>query len=203
MKAAALVPVASTGAPARRATFEPIPSAPTVIRAPSRERCAGVVAPDDAGHSPGTVAAQAGDGHAEPGLDAGVPGRVDQDRVEYGAARGVESIDPGLRLDRHVDAVLAVVEDAAPHRRGARGRHPVQQSPSGQLQDPAAQQGVGRERVGAVAAAVDHQHPQTSPSQEHGGRRPGGPGSNDDDVVGSRGHTLTSMLTGTPLVMMS
>ena len=169
----------------------------------SREGSAGVVAPDDAGHPPISVAAQAGDRDPEPGLDSGVPGRVDQDRVEHGAARGVERIHARARLDRYVDEVLAVVEDAASHGRCARGRHPVQQSPAGQLQDTAAQQGVGRERVGAEAAAVDHEDPQAGPGEDHGGPRPGRPGPHDDDVVGGRGHTFTSMLTGTPLVRTS
>ena len=51
------------------------------------ETRAPLVAPNDAGNLPVPVAAQVGDGDAEAHFGAGVPGRVDQDRVEHSAAR--------------------------------------------------------------------------------------------------------------------
>ena len=86
-----------------------------------------------ASHPPGAVAAQAGDAHAEADLGAGVSGRVDQDRVEQGAAWGVQRVDAGMRLDRHLDAVRAVVKDAAPYRGCACVDYLVLQTPSGEL----------------------------------------------------------------------
>jgi hypothetical protein len=123
------------------------------------ETRAPLVAPNDTGHPPVPVAAHVGDGDAEAHVGAGVPGRVDQDRVEHSAARGVESVDAGAQSDRYVDSVRAVVEHTAPHRWSADGDDPIEQPPAGELQHGTAQEGVGRESVGAILAAILHQDP--------------------------------------------
>ena len=52
-----------------------------------------------------------------------------------------------------------------------------------ELQDAATHEGVGRQRVGAVRAAVDDQHGQAGAGEQHCCRRAGGAGTDDDDVV--------------------
>ena len=148
------------------------------------ERRAALVPPDNAGHPSVAVAAQAGDSHAEAHLGAGIPGGIDQDRVEHGAAGGVEGVDAGTRFDGYVNAILAIVEHAPSHRRGSGGGDLVEQAPAGKLQHPCAHEGVGRDGVGAVLAAVDHQDPQARLGQDHRGGGSGRPGPDDDDVVG-------------------
>ena len=113
--------------------------------------------PDHAGHPSAPGPAQAGDADPESDLGAGVSGRVDQDRIEYGPAWGVQRVDTRLRLDRHLDAFGSVVEHAAPHRRCTGVGYLVEQSPPGELQHTAAQQGVGGERVGTVLTPIDDQ----------------------------------------------
>ena len=63
----------------------------------------------------------------------------------------------------------------------------VEEAPAVELDDAAAHQGVGGERVGAVAAAVDDEHVEAGAGQEQGGGGAGGAGADDDDVVGGSG----------------
>ena len=130
------------------------------------------------------VAEQTGDGHAEAHLGAGSRRGVDEHRVEHGAARRVERVDAGARLDGYVDAVLGRSGTRGPHRRRAGGDDPVEQAPAGKLQHAAAHQGVGREGVGAVAAAVDHEDTQARAGPAASRWRLRRAGADDDDVVG-------------------
>ena len=137
-------------------------------------------------HDPAVVvAADVGDGDAVADVGAGLGGGVDEDRIEHGAARRVQGVDAVGRLDRDdAPCSVAVGERRAPDRRGAGGDDSVEQAPAVKLEDAAAHQGVGREGVGAVAAAVDDEDPQAGAGEEHGGGGAGGAGADDDDVVG-------------------
>ena len=55
-----------------------------------------------------------------------------------------------------------------------------------ELEDAAADEGVGGEGVGAVPGAVDDEDAQPVAGEEHGGGGTGGAGADDDSVVGGR-----------------
>lgn len=63
------------------------------------------------------------------------------------------------------------MEHTAPHRWSAGGGDPIEQPAAGELQHGTAQEGVGRESVGARLAAIHHQdpHPGTGQDQCGGG----------------------------------
>ena len=129
------------------------------------------------------VAADVGDGDAVADVGTGGDGGVDEDRVEHGAPRRVERVDAVRGFDRDGDLVVGVVEGGAPDGRGAGVDDAVEQPPAVELEDAAAHQGVGREGVGAVAAAVDDEDGQAGAGEQHGGGGAGGAGADDDDVV--------------------
>lgn len=90
--------------------------------------------------APVPVPAQLGDSDAEAHLGAGVPGRVDQDRVEHSAARGVERA-------------------AAPHRGGGVGRDGVCAVYAAiHHQDPQPGTGQDQRGGGTRGPGSDHDH---------------------------------------------
>src|SRR6476646_5544494 len=98
---------------------------------------------DDADDSIAAVATYVGDGDSVADLRPSGRGRVDEDRVEHGATRGVESIDamPGLDGDGHV--VVPVVERAAADWWGAGLDHAIEQAPPVELENCTPHEGVG------------------------------------------------------------
>jgi hypothetical protein len=52
-----------------------------------------------------------------------------------------------------------------------------------QLDDGPAHERVRREGVGAVAPAIDHEHPMTGAREQHRGGRAGAARTDDDDVL--------------------
>jgi hypothetical protein len=133
------------------------------------------------------VTVEVGHGDAEPHLGAGGGGRVDQDRVEHGAARRVQGVHAVGRLDGDRHDGIGVAERGAAHLGRARRDDLVEQAPPVQLQHAAAHQGVRGEGVGTVAAAVDEEHAQPGAGQQVGGGRPRGTGADDNDVVAGVG----------------
>jgi DNA-binding CsgD family transcriptional regulator len=157
-----------------RADDEPCADPP---RAPVR------VATVDPADAPVVVAHQIGDGERMADVDAGIGGGISEYRIEHGAARRVQGVDATTRLDRDGDLLTGVAERGAPDRRGAGGDHTVQHAPPVELQHTGAHERVGRERVGAVCRAVDDDHVEAGPGEQHRGRRAGGAGADDQDVV--------------------
>jgi hypothetical protein len=122
---------------------------------PGPERLAVPGPAGNAGDGTVAVAVDVGHGDAEPHVGAGGEGRVDEDRVEYGAPRRVQGVHAMRRLDDDRDDGIGVAERGAAHRGRARRDDLLEQAPPGQLQHATAHQGVRGEGVGAVAAAVD------------------------------------------------
>jgi hypothetical protein len=112
----------------------------------------------------------------------GLSGSIDQHAVNDRASRGVETIHVVLRLDRHRNDLVAVVK-----RRRSNDRRPgrfdaVQNAPSRKLEHAGAHEGVGRERIAPVMAAVDREHTKASSREKQRGGRAGATGSDNDDV---------------------
>ena len=124
-----------------------------------------------------------------PEADLRASGRrgVDQDRVEHGAPRRVEGVDAVRGLDRHRQVVVGVREPGAPHGGRTGGDDRVEKSPPVELDDAAAHERVGGEGVGAVAAAVQHEHVESGPGEEHRGGGTGGASTDDDHIVAGVG----------------
>ena len=142
-----------------------------------------LVATDDAGDATLVVPLHAGDGDAEAHVGAGALGRVDQDRVEHGAARRVQRVDAVCGLDLHDEIVVGVVERHPAHRGRVLVDHVVEQPPTVELHDAAAHQRMRREGVGAVAAAVDDEHAHARIGEQHGRGGTRSAGADHDDVV--------------------
>ena len=181
--AVAAVPRRSVRAPTASATTERSPSAPTTSRASWRTGSATAVAALDADHPTGAVADDARDARAVVERRAGRAGGVDEDRIEHRAAGRVEGVDTVGRLDRDPHLLVGERERRRAHRRSAGGDDVVEHAPAVELHDPQAHQGVGRQRVGPVSAAVDDEHVETGAGEEHRGGGAGGAGADDDDVV--------------------
>ena len=109
--------------------------------------------------------------------------RAHEQRVEHGAPRRVEGVDPVARLDGHRDLLVGVVEGRRPDRRRPRGLDLAEEAPAVKLQHGAAHEGVRRERVIPEPAAIDGQDAQAGAGEEHRRRRSGGAGTDDDRVV--------------------
>ena len=120
----------------------------------------------------------------EPEVDGGAGGgrSVGEQRIEHGPAGGVQRVDAVLRTDVDDGRPAGEVERGAPHGRGAGGADPLQQSPAMELDDRAAHEGVGRQRVAALPGPVDDDDVETGPGQQHRRRRARGAGADDDDV---------------------
>ena len=95
---------------------------------------------------------------------------VDEQRVEHGAARRVECADAVPCLDREVEHLIAIVKRRRAYRRRAGSFEPIDQAPAFELQDPAAHQRVGRERIATVGPTIDRQHTQSASREQHRGR---------------------------------
>ena len=123
------------------------------------------------------------DGHAEADLDAGRSSRLDHDRVEHGAARSVERVDARLGLDLDGVDRVAVAHHVLVHRRRAGGDHRIEQAPALELEHAGPHQGVGRQRVGPGAAAIDQENATAAAREQHRGGGAGDPGADHDGVV--------------------
>ena len=66
-----------------------------------RRHAAASITDDHSRHPSAMVPVQADDRSTEPDVRAGSFGGVDQQRVEHGAARRIQRVDAGRRLDRH------------------------------------------------------------------------------------------------------
>ena len=140
---------------------------------------------DDPAHTARPVAHEIDDARPVHDLRAGSPRGPDEDRIEHGAARCVERIDTVLRLDRHRNRLVAVVERRVTDGGRARGLDLVEQAPPAQLEHSAAHQRVRRERVAPRRVPVDREHGETCAGQEHCGRGSRAAGAHDDRVVAS------------------
>ena len=108
-----------------------------------------------------------------------------EQRVENGAPRRVQGVDPVARLDGNRDVFLAVVEGRRPDGRRPRRLERSQEAPAVELQHAAAHERVRRERVVPEPATIDCQYAQPGAGEEHRRRRSGGAGTDDERVVTS------------------
>ena len=117
---------------------------------------------------------------------AGVLGGVDEQRRRGRCGAGRTGHRPRRTASARPAWIRAVVERHPAHRRRAGRRHPVQQSPAPQLQDAAAHQRMGGQRVRAAAGAVHDEHPQTGAGEQQRGRGAGDARADDDGVPAGR-----------------
>jgi hypothetical protein len=119
-------------------------------------------------------------------LGAGPAGGVDEDLIEDRPARAVERVDTVVDGEAAVEHGGTGVE-AHLARGGRAGRdHVIEQAPAREPGDPRELNLVGGERVAREGGAVDDEHVEAAAGEEHGGRGPGDPGADDDDVVHGR-----------------
>jgi hypothetical protein len=142
---------------------------------------------DHTDRSAGAVTGKVDHGGAETESRSRLLGGVHQYRVQNRAARCVQGIDAGVRLQRDRHDVAAVVERHPPDRRHAGRHHPIEQAPAPQLEDAAAHERVGGQGVRAAAGAIDDQHPQAGAGEQEGGRRAGDACADDDGVPAAIG----------------
>jgi uncharacterized protein YcfJ len=114
---------------------------------------------------------------------AGVPRGVDQQLVYDSPARCVQPIQVVLRFDLNRDDLVTVVKRRRTDDRSACFLDSVENAPSGQLEDAGPHEGMGRDRIAAVAAAVDGEHANAAAREKQRRGRAGATGSDDDDVV--------------------
>ena len=133
--------------------------------------------------APARVAEQLDDAEAVADAGAGLDRGVHEHAVEQRAPGGEEPGHAVLRLDRHVDALVFVVEDRAVHERRARRDDPLEHPEARELEDAGAHQGVGRQRVGAVGAPVHGEHAQAAAGEQHRRGRPRGARPDHERVV--------------------
>ena len=122
---------------------------------------------------------------ADPVADrgAGVDGGVHEEAIEQGAPRGEEGGNAVPGPDRDVDHLVLVVEDRPVDARRAGRLDPAEETPPVQLQHAGSHQGVRRQRVAPVGAAIDGKDPHAAPGQQQGRRGARGAGTDDDRVV--------------------
>ncbi len=116
-------------------------------------------------------------------LGAGFSRGIDEQPVNDGTSRRIKAINVVLRFDLYLDDLVAIVK----RRRSDHGRtrrfDSVENAPARQLNDAGSHEGMGRDRVAAVATTVDREHSKASSRKKHSGGCAGATGSDDDDVI--------------------
>ena len=107
---------------------------------------------------------------------------IDQQAVDDGAPRGVETVNVRLRFDWHRDDLVAVVKRGRSHHRRAGRLDSLENAPARQLDNTGAHECVGRDRVAPVVTAVDRKHTETPSREEQRGGGAGATSSDNDDV---------------------
>jgi hypothetical protein len=97
--------------------------------------------------------------------------------------RGATRNSAGAVLDQTFGLSRGTSEGHRPHRRRTLGGQPVEQAPSGQLDNTVARQSVRGQGVAGDDSAVEQEDVVTLRSEEPCGRRAGAPGTDDDHVV--------------------
>jgi hypothetical protein len=150
---------------------------------PLRRLCSGArVAADDA-RQPFLLVCVVLDREAVAHLGAGGDGRVDEDPVEAAATW------PDAERDASGGEVAARQRDVAQARRHRRDRRAgrlqdrLEQAPAGETSRAVAMDEVPVRDVAGKRGAVDEQHAQARPGQQHRGRRAGTARSDHDDVI--------------------
>jgi hypothetical protein len=136
----------------------------------------------DAAHSTVRAGDQAIHGHAVDHLGAAFDRHRREQAVEPRPPRRIQRLDAVLRLDRHGHVLVVVAERRGGDRRRAVIDDRLQHAAPVKLHDGAAPQGVRRERVGAVASAIDHHHAGPGPRQQQRRRGARAAGAHDDDI---------------------
>jgi hypothetical protein len=113
-----------------------------------------------------------------PGLLRG----IDKQPVNDGTPRSVETINVVLRFDLHRDDLVAVVKRCRSNHRRTGRFDSLENTPASELDNAGAHEGVGRDRIAAVATAVDREHTKASSREKQRGGCAGAPGSDNDDV---------------------
>ena len=108
-------------------------------------------------HPTGVAAQQVAGLHSVDDVGAGGLGRVGEQRVEQGTARGVERVDSVSGLDGKLDLLIAVVKRRRPDGGGANPLEILPQPPTLELEHAAAHQRQRGVRVASVATLLDSQ----------------------------------------------
>ena len=122
------------------------------------------------------------DGDTELELGAGLLGRVDEQRVEDGALRGVQRSTSG-----HRNGLVAVVERHLVDGRGAGRREPVEQPPAVEQLDAGRHERVGGQRVRTPAGVVQDEDAVAATGELEGGGGSGQQDPDDDGVIAFHG----------------
>ena len=151
----------------KRATLEPMPSAPTTRSAaiarslPAASRTfAPQTRPSELKVRPTRVQPCRTTAPA-------VARRVHQGAIEQGTARRIQRLHTVCRADRDRHLFVAIVERGLAHRRRPHFLQVRQYAPAVQLQHAAAHQRVRGDGVRAVAGAVDDEYPKSGPCHQH------------------------------------
>jgi hypothetical protein len=129
------------------------------------------------------VVQQSGHGRSEVEIGSGHGRGIREDRVQDVAAGSNQQADADALFHSSYVLGVADLEGDMPHRWRAAGKDLVEQAPSGQLDNGAAQQTVGGECVAGQACPVHERHVVSHAGQQHGGCRTAAPGADHDDVV--------------------
>ena len=116
-------------------------------------------------------------------IGARAAGCIDENAIQHGPPRRAEILDAILRLDAQTQLLAAIMKRRGANFRCSRGHHCRQQSPSLELKDSRAHQGVSRHRVGAVGLTVDRENIHPCAREKHRRGSPGASGSDDHRVV--------------------
>ena len=127
---------------------------------------------------------EVGHAHVVSHRRAGRDRRVDEEAVEDRAPRGEERRHAVLRLDGDVDNLVLVLEHGPAHRRRPLRLDAAEEPPARELEDPGPHEGVRRQRVAPVRAAVHGEDAEPPPRQEHRGGGARGARPDHDDVGG-------------------
>ena len=107
---------------------------------------------------------------------------IDQHPVNDSTPGCVEAFNVVVRFDLHRDHLVAVVKRRRSDHRRAGRFDSLQNAPARKLDNAGAHEGVGRNRIASVVAAIDREHTKGSSREEQRGGRAGATGSDNDDV---------------------
>jgi hypothetical protein len=137
------------------------------------------------GHPDNAAGLRSKAGHRDAEANAGPRGLggVGDDRVQHAAARGNQEVHAGVLLHLARDRFTPGVEGHLADRRCATGEDPIEQAPTGELDDATTRDGVRRERVARELRTLQHGNVVAHPSQEQSGRTSCCTCPDHDDVV--------------------